>query len=339
MALAAASAAATVLSPVGASLPMRRHVVLDAVACTAPNACMVVGFVFGRNGDQRGYGAQWNGQVWSAQALGPTSVNLSEDLSAVSCPTTTECFAGGSTGPNEQVFRGLGRRRGWVEVWSGGRWRSATVPHQTAPIGGLSCASPQFCVATDGRSAVVWNGSTWKTTAFSGGSSVGLDDVACPTTTSCVAVGSQATATPTVPLAEVWNGASWTPEILPSSVPGDGELGAVSCAAANSCTAVGQQGAQSLVDRWDGQSWTEQPFPPGSGPPKAVSCVGSGCVATVPPLTPGGGGLPGLYGTARGAWAELAPTPGQMLDGVSCVPGYCMVVGTDGLGALADEYP
>ncbi len=57
---------------------------------------------------------------------------------------------------------------------------------------------------------------------------------------------------------ERWDGVAWTVEATVGST--DDFLAAVSCASRVACTAVGQTGfGQSIVEAWDGTSWTSQP--------------------------------------------------------------------------------
>jgi hypothetical protein len=66
--------------------------------------------------------------------------------------------------------------------------------------------------------------------------------VSCATVTNCVAVGSSTNSSgASVTLAEQWNGSSWSVQTTPNpSAALDSYLSSVSCAAATSCTAVGQ---------------------------------------------------------------------------------------------------
>ena len=79
-------------------------------------------------------------------------------------------------------------------------------------------------------------------------------------TTACTAVGVAQVGKSSVSLAEVWDGTAWRVTSLPSVPAGSPALAAVSCTAANACTAVGQQGdgggdptsARTLAEHWNG---------------------------------------------------------------------------------------
>ena len=108
---------------------------------------------------------------------------------------------------------------------------------------------------------------------------------------------------------EHWDGAAWTD--TSASVPGStapGMLAGISCVSAASCWAVGSTGSlnngssgaqlQSLVEYWNGSSWSVQPSPNVTALSffNSVSCVPSvGCLADGSTLTtPNGNGDPGL---------------------------------------------
>jgi len=65
-----------------------------------------------------------------------------------------------------------------------------------------------------------------------------LDSVSCPTTNDCTAVGTYATSSADLPLAERWNGSAWSSQTTPNPFADTFPYG-VSCSAATSCTAVG----------------------------------------------------------------------------------------------------
>jgi hypothetical protein len=94
-----------------------------------------------------------------------------------------------------------------------------------------------------------------------------LTGVACPAAASCTAVGFATSAGVQVPLAESWNGKTWTVQTVPHPAGFDrGALYTVACTSATSCTAVGQfdnsKGAQlMLAVHWNGKAWAVQPTP------------------------------------------------------------------------------
>jgi hypothetical protein len=62
------------------------------------------------------------------------------------------------------------------------------------------------------------------------------------------------------PLAEEWNGASWS--VVPTNTTNNGTLANVTCLSASECWAVGTNGSdQSLIERWDGNAWSVDASP------------------------------------------------------------------------------
>lgn len=120
----------------------------------------------------------------------------------------------------------------------------------------------------------------------------GLFGVSCTSASACTAVGwtKDFSTDVTSTLAEQWDGTSWVMQSIPNPVvSGNGQptLSDVSCTSASACTAVGSYYTPglraTLVERWDGTSWTIQPSPNPVGKNSylvGVSCTSaSACVA------------------------------------------------------------
>jgi hypothetical protein len=94
---------------------------------------------------------------------------------------------------------------------------------------------------------------------------------ACSSPTSCIAVGTFEDSSGTqVPLAEKWNGTTWSVQSAPSPAGAtDSELDGISCISATSCLGVGffagGSGTQALAEEWNGTTWTIQPTPTPAG--------------------------------------------------------------------------
>jgi hypothetical protein len=180
-----------------------------------------------------------------------------------------------------------------------------------------------------------------------------LDAIACTgpaTTVSCFAVGSYIGAQGTVKtLIERWNGTQWKIVASPNRVGAiSSTLVGVTCASAASCFAVGNSQATptapaiTLVERWNGLSWTVVPSP---NPPSAtgsflhaVSCVGPNRCFAVGSYKSGGTAGSTLIERWTGTAWVIVPSPDRSgsasntLDGVSCVPNgtnvSCFAVGS-----------
>ena len=119
-----------------------------------------------------------------------------------------------------------------------------------------------------------------------------LNDTSCTSSTYCVAVGEYLTSSnsPFQNLIESWNGTSWSIISSPNEGSGPNTLDGVSCTSSTSCVAVGSYNknsssvGQTLVETWNGTSWSITPSPdPNQGSNAGlgrVSCTSStNCVA------------------------------------------------------------
>jgi hypothetical protein len=164
---------------------------------------------------------------------------------------------------------------------------------------------------------------------------------------SCVAVGydERADGGDGGPIAETWNGRTWSVKALklPAGTSG-GALFGVACKSQKSCAAVGDaflknDNTAALAESWNGKTWTTyKPSAPGGATSAAlqgVSCVSTTDCAAVGWYTRAGGGSVGLAQSWNGKkWAEIAMprSPGNgALYNVSCVSAkYCLAVGGGG---------
>jgi hypothetical protein len=128
------------------------------------------------------------------------------------------------------------------------------VPYSS--LSGVSCASATACTVVGSYEdstgnfvtlAEVWDGTGWTiqtTPNPAGARDSDLNGVACSSATRCTAVG-DAGPTPfpaepgAAPLAETWDGTSWTIQNTPTPGGFASSLDAVSCPTPTVCTAVG----------------------------------------------------------------------------------------------------
>jgi sugar lactone lactonase YvrE len=168
---------------------------------------------------------------------------------------------------------------------------SGTSPQLTS----VSCLSAEACMAVGNYSngsgvgvtlAKVKSGGNWSLTSTSNPSSTSnsLSDVSCSAASSCTAVGSYNGASGNAStLAERWNGTGWALQTTPNpSGTTANNLYGVACAATNECTAVGLSykeggGTSTLIERWNGASWSIVTSPNPEGFKEAelydISCV------------------------------------------------------------------
>ncbi len=150
---------------------------LDAVSCSAVDACTAVGWANG----PVAFVERWDGTAWREQAP-----SAQAPFAAVSCAAADACQA-----VSLSPFQAMG--------YDGTAWANEPVPASTPGSdirGGIDCAAPASCEAVGGTPfAVGWDGTSWRRQwlpAKLQGS--GLDAVSCPTRTACFAVGSGTTA-------------------------------------------------------------------------------------------------------------------------------------------------
>ena len=146
-------------------------------------------------------------------------------------------------------------------------------------LGGVSCPSPRACTAVGSyyNRAIVqvtlaerWNGTSWTVQAPGPpvrppvvANAPTLNDVSCPSTMVCIAIGSYYRGSGDVTLAERWNGRSWAIQPIPDPATTNYPGGLV-CTSPSTCTAVGMFFTDhyfTYAERWDGLRWTIQATP------------------------------------------------------------------------------
>jgi hypothetical protein len=189
---------------------------LISVSCSSASACTAV-----FEGDTAA--ERWNGTVWTAQTVKPSSDAGPGGFSSVSCPTASNCTAVGDSGGDDN--------QGLSEVWDGRSW---TWPYPAPPesdgstFSGVTCFSGTSCLAVGGYGgqrgevtlAARWNGKSWSALHTSNVPRPALDStldaISCAAPTACMAVGNSdrgvgktGYATHNRALAEWWNGTKW----------------------------------------------------------------------------------------------------------------------------------
>ena len=193
------------------------------------------------------------------------------------------------------------------------------APSGTGELGALSCATARRCwavgvagpnaAAAPGATTVIVatknGGRTWRGQHVTGGSTPELSGVSCPTTTDCMAVGSNGASLPGsgVVLTTTDGGATWNPVAAPT---GALTVTTVTCSSVTSCQAIVNDGSfvWSAVSTDFGQAWQREgnlPFLFEAG--DDLSCtVGAACLVA--------GYAPTGTGTGEGAIA-LSSDGGQ----------------------------
>ncbi len=180
-------------------------------------------------------------------------------------------------------------------------WKSQSPPDLTGAeyhLDGVSCASASMCFAV-GRDQLRnkglverWNGTEWSVQSKL---KLGYPaDVACPSSTLCLVVGSIEGEGPKTWKFEEKAG-TWSQSAETPPIPSGGSspiLRSISCSSTTACTAVGTYYSESekanklLIERWNGTSWSLQTAPNpsetssfaevGVSCPSATSCLIAG---------------------------------------------------------------
>ncbi len=299
-------------APSGAA-PIYASSEFQGVSCPAARFCVAVG-----TSSQDQYGATMRtliedvgGKSWSTRPS-PT-VGSWSGLFGISCPSRTFCAAVGYASfgkvANTQVAE-----RTLIETYNGGSWSVALSPSP-----GVSTKTVKPCSSPTALKC--------ETVQPPADGADRLSGVSCATRTMCVAVG-QATSVADYPrgqpLIETYQHSKWTAVRSPIDL-GGGDLASVSCPSTRFCVAVGASESATLVEVYDGKSWSVVPSPNGpttfysllSGvscasavscravgyyyvsksageSPLAESYSGSGWTLDSLPTTPGGGELNGI---------------------------------------------
>jgi hypothetical protein len=296
---------------------------------------------------------RWNGTTWTVQQLPPLNLPPSNQFEAVSCPSSTDCFALGFA---DDLFAAL------IEHWNGTSWTVQTTPPNVYP-NTLSCPTATACMAAGSSSqstgvTETWDGTSWTLTAASQPSMSNFGGLSCVSLTDCTVVGSNFKANSLTAAIEHWDGSGWSGQKPPSPVLPDGfqctgactvrssHLSGVDCLSARACTAVGGSEVVTAVPLFsltedpsltigrNGNNWTAQASPnlgtlygASCTAPNACTAVGQdvpnalGIVSAVAERWDGAAWINETTPTIRGARAAV-------LQSVSCTSAKaCTAVG------------
>ncbi|HEX7245257.1 MAG TPA: PKD domain-containing protein [Solirubrobacterales bacterium] len=332
------------------------------VSCMQANRCVAVGENWSLDVHTRATLAEfWDGKSWSPMTT-PDPPGLDEGWKhewyafflGVSCTPNEDCVAVGRYRDPSETVKPL------AEHWDGSEW---VITSPAEPAGGtearlesVSCTSAANCVAVGSYRnasnvqktlAEHWDGSEWtiESAPNPGSASASrLTGVSCPTSTTCVAVGSYQSAGTERTLAVHLVDGAWTIHETPN--PGTQvltDLAQVSCSSPSQCSAVGYfQSGPSLVtlaERWNGVKWVSQstPTPQGEGAFSGVSCATAGsCTAAGTYYESGGGWRPLVERWEGSTWSipeiTIPSAPAgwwheAYFEAVSCPqPKACMAV-------------
>ncbi|MHB8318667.1 MAG: RHS repeat-associated core domain-containing protein [Acidimicrobiales bacterium] len=257
-------------------------------------------------------------------------------LGSISCPSTSNCVAGGTTTTDSAVTLSTSN--------SGSGFSVGTGFSSLQDLTSLSCPSTSVCFGvastTSTSSAGVFTssngGESWSSETLPSGVGT-LTSISCATTTNCVATGTGSSQIDPIAIYTT-DGVNWSLQDL-TAVSQLEELLSVTCVTTSSCVAVGGDtsgNADIVTATWSTSSntwnWTSQiGGVPNLGtlePLTSVSCSGSNCVATGG-TTSSTGAILSNTTSGFGSWNTDA-LPGSVgpLSGASCPTSTeCSVVG------------
>jgi hypothetical protein len=232
---------------------------LYGVACVNATSCYAVGDSLAKNGNPPLI-EHWNGKTWTIQTV-PHPAGVPYSFYTIACRSNTDCTAGG------EVDGANGAGTTLMMHWNGSKWSleaTPATPGHSAFINDVRCPSATQCLAAAdtytpvGVNAISdvsgvaeeWNGHTWTmlpTAPLASGTTSDFFAVACPAVSKCVIVGDVEGTGLFAPLAEHWNGSTFTMD----TTQADGSFSyfdSVNCNGA-ACVAVGAFDSTSGLDR------------------------------------------------------------------------------------------
>jgi hypothetical protein len=317
--IAAGTATTGVASAAPAPAPARAA--LGSISCTSATFCMAVG---GNSATMPTQVAAewWDGHHWHRLSIPKPGGFVNVALTAVSCPSATECVAVGVGWPKS------GNSAPIAETWThSGGWKTGkpvvpvSVGDGISQLNAISCPSASLCYAAGAAgefSSVTteqlpllerWTPrGGWtlvKLTIPRGWSENMLSGISCKSATQCAAVGSYSTSTNQYGLIEQLKGSAWSASTAPKSA--DGMLNAVSCPSTSLCVAVGLVSSHNLAERWSGGKWTAT-TPPGPASSGGLLVLnGISCASTTHCVAVGGTLTHAFVDTLRGTtWTKTA---------------------------------
>lgn len=168
---------------------------LVGVSCPAPTACVAIGSGGNSITRQVPFAESWNGEAWTIQKTPALPANSFPALNSVSCSAADSCTAIGyhETSSGEEPL---------AERWNGVSWALQHIRGAANhSLFAVSCPSATSCTAAGAYTnragvevtlAAHWNGKAWalqRPPNPAGATRNQLNDVSCPTTTVCEAVG------------------------------------------------------------------------------------------------------------------------------------------------------
>jgi hypothetical protein len=281
--------------------PNPRGNTLNAVAAASTSDAWAVGFQNSNNlNDSRTLTQHWNGSAWTtvfspnpgiASSLTCANLNSGNVLTAVAAVSSNDVWAVG------YFFTCTSLLKPMAMHWNGAQWSVVPTPklntNDNAAFNSIVAlaANDIYAVgyqpASNGAVLTLiehWNGVAWSVVSSPNGNATGnvLTSVTANSPTDIWAVGDQvAPGVEVRTLALHFNGSTWSVVPTPNPVHGgnltQNVLTSVVATAPNDVTAVGYTLANltelTMVQHWDGNSWTVVPSPNMSNTPGSFNTL------------------------------------------------------------------
>ena len=243
--------------------------ILSAVTCVSASDCWAVGYYRNGSGINQTLTQHWDGSSWSIVPSPNVSIEQDSVLYSVTCTSSSDCWAVGAHvegGPSRTL----------IQRWNGTSWSIVASPNAVGTLfsflSAVTCASASDCWAVgyyynelNAQTLIEhWDGTSWSV-VLSPNSSLTQDNllsgVTCVSGSECWAIGFYHSGSAWQTLIQRWNGTLWTIVTSPNtSASQDNFLYGITCASASDCWAVGHayngSVAQTLIERWNGTSWS-----------------------------------------------------------------------------------
>jgi hypothetical protein len=261
---------------------------LASVTCASASDCWAVGLAqsktsFATKRARHALIEHWNGIAWAEIPSVNAGTTPENALVGVTCvPAAADCWAVG------YYFQGSFNIGTLTERWNGSSWTSTPSPNRPPTeaynsLNDVTCVSASDCwavgsyVGDDLRNRTViehWNGAAWSLVSSPNTSATEdnfLLSVTCASSSECWAVGAYRSANNSQlqTLAVRWDGTAWSIVNSPdANTNNDNVLNSVTCVSASDCWAVGYayndnsitvtggNAAETLIEHWNGTSWS-----------------------------------------------------------------------------------
>jgi hypothetical protein len=238
---------------------------LYSVTCGSASNCWAVGYYYNGSNDHALI-EHWDGTSWTI--VSSPNITGNNYLFGITCVSGSNCWAAGR-------YAGSSANQTLIEHWDGTSWAVVSSPSTSTTqdniLESVTCTSASDCWAAGYyysgsvyRTLVEhWNESGWTIVTSPNITTPTQDnllhDVACTSASACWAVGVSGSINQT--LIERWDGTSWSIVSSPNtSATQNNLLDGVTCASASACWAAGyyfgNTGVQTLIEQWDGTSWS-----------------------------------------------------------------------------------